>query len=89
MSPVFPEANAPIFFGVRLISDVPSNETLLILQAVFSFVAVAALPDSSPERPALNVYFAPHVCASSMIGTRLVVIVRLPGFPEIRTIKKR
>ncbi len=50
-----PGGNASIFAE-------PSNFTPLIVLAVFSFVAVAALPDSSPERPPLNVCCLYQVC---------------------------
>ena len=43
--------------AVRTILLVPSKDTLLIVRAVASFVAVSALPVKLPVRPPLNVIF--------------------------------
>ena len=53
----------------------PSNETELIFLAVFSFVAVEALPDSSPEMPPTTVR-SPVIVPpelSSFLATSLLI----------------
>ena len=67
--------NASISSGVRLMSFEPSNETELIFLAVFSFVAVEALPDSSPEMPPTTVR-SPVIVPpelSSFLATSLLI----------------
>ncbi len=70
------------FLALIEISLEPSKPTPAIFRAVFSFVAVAALPDSSPERPPLNVCRLVQVFAvlSNGIFSPLVPSSRKPRF---------
>ena len=80
--PVCRSANALTFLALIEISLEPSKPTPAIFRAVFSFVAVAALPDSSPERPPLNVCRLVQVFAvlSNGIFSPLVPSSRKPRF---------
>ncbi len=76
------------FLALIEISLEPSKPTPAIFRAVFSFVAVAALPDSSPERPPLNVCLLVQVFAvlSNGIFSPLVPSSRKPRFLRIASV---
>ena len=86
--PVCRSANALTFLALIEISLEPSKPTPAIFRAVFSFVAVAALPDSSPERPPLNVCRLVQVFAvlSNGIFSPLVPSSRKPRFLRIASV---